>query len=704
MYLKLVWLTQLALLLSTAVLSELCDVEGDERVTDAANRVDVIQICIEQGGSKNWTFVCFLDWGSNEAEVYCRRAGYTQLDFLGIGAHEVVTDGSLKLKNVDCDSDSKSISECNYTRTTEDCKYVADVQCRICDNNNQCNTGTCQNGKCKCASTCLNGEFCYLGDCVCPTTNCSIQDTTSTTTISQITNQTTTTTTTTTSSVSSDSRQTTQVALSATPSNLPTVDCNPSGIAQELCNNASTFSNNPVDIIIGLVVGLTIVTGTSIILVVLVSVLIYFNRRRKSPTKQDKMHFNTLPIVPTNNTHASPIGDTIYCEVQETCFSNSNKEPSNFYHVKTEQNPSEYQEPTHFTPGTDIEGHYTAMVGGEVIKPSMHCKLPGENMYTKSNTIANPIYQRTNMASEYMEPPKNLSELKEMLTAFMHELRAEDIEMGEEFASGQFGVVYRGKYRTSVGDVPVAIKTLKKPVDANKDMKVAFMREAAILAQFHHPNVLRLIGIVTTQQPWMMITELLKTELKQLLLQIRPAMLLLSSPSSSPDKLRIHTLLLSFSQQIAAGMEHLAEKKFIHRDLAARNVLVAKDLSVRVADFGMSREIDSDNDYYSSSGGRVPLRWTSPEALFYKKYSEKSDVWSFGMTLYEIWSLGDKPWEGYKNDEIIEAITNGQTPPQPVSCSHQMYQLMLQTWNRDAKMRPKFSEISRVLSTASYTL
>ena len=347
---------------------------------------------------------------------------------------------------------------------------------------------------------------------------------------------------------------------------------------------------------------------------------------------------------------------------------------------------------------SSIEKHYMTMVGGEVINPSVYEKIPSLQSIERANDVQGDKRE----SKIYIEPPKNLSELKEMLTMCMHELRAEDIEMGEEFASGQFGVVYRGKYRTSVGDVPVAIKTLKRTVDANKDMKVVFMREAAILAQFHHPNVLRLIGIVTTQQPWMMITELLKTELKQLLLQIRPAMLLLSSPSSSssssPDKLKIHTLLLSFSQQIAAGMEHLAEKKFIHRDLAARNVLVAKDLSVRVADFGMSREIDSDNDYYSSSGGRVPLRWTSPEALFYKKYSEKSDVWSFGMTLYEIWSLGDKPWEGYKNDEIIEAITNRQTPPQPVSCSHQMYQLMLQTWNREKDSRPTFSQLKRQLS------
>ena len=398
-------------------------------------------------------------------------------------------------------------------------------------------------------------------------------------------------------------------------------------------------------------------------------------RRSENVYSQVESSFSLSEVTTPNGMIQNVLYDGFVTETNNT---------NNMYHVLAADDV--------FNPS--IEKHYMTMVGGEVINPSVYEKIPSLQSIERANDVQGDKRE----SKIYIEPPKNLSELKEMITMCMHELRAEDIEMGDEFASGQFGVVYRGKYRTSVGDVPVAIKTLKGTVDANKDMKVAFMREAAILAQFHHPNVLRLIGIVTTQQPWMMITELLKTELKQLLLQIRPAMLLLSSPSSSPDKLRIHTLLLSFSQQIAAGMEHLAEKKFIHRDLAARNVLVAKDLSVRVADFGMSREIDSDNDYYSSSGGRVPLRWTSPEALFYKKYSEKSDVWSFGMTLYEIWSLGDKPWEGYKNDEVIEAITNRQTPPQPVSCSHQMHQLMLQTWNREKDSRPTFSQLKRQLS------
>ncbi|KAI6657688.1 hypothetical protein LOD99_432 [Oopsacas minuta] len=337
---------------------------------------------------------------------------------------------------------------------------------------------------------------------------------------------------------------------------------------------------------------------------------------------------------------------------------------------------------------TDISNNfYHVLVAGEVIQPNIYDQIIEVNsLYSKDNTSNE---QRD--FHNYIEPPKNFPELKHMVDAYIHEIKAEDIEIGEEFASGQFGVVYRGKYSTGKGDIPVAIKTLKETVGTNKDTKMDFMREAAILTQFHHPYVLRLIGILTTQEPWMMVTELLKTELRQLLLQIRP--------TASSDKLNIQNLLLKFSQEIAAGMEHLADKKFIHRDLAARNVLVAKDLSVRVADFGMSRGIDCDNDYYTSSGGgRVPLRWTAPEALFYNKFSEKSDVWSFGMTLYEIWSLGDKPWEGCNNEEVIQALTNGDTLSQPVQCPDQIYQIMLETWKQDKDYRPSFSQLNRELN------
>ena len=560
---KFVWLYQLALLLSTTVLSELCDVEGDERVTEAANRADVIQICIEEDGIKNWTFVCFPNWGNNEAEVYCRRAGYTQLDFVGIGAYQVVTGGARKLKNVECDSDSKSILECSYETTTEDCKYVADVQCRQCDRNSQCNSGTCQDGVCECESTCLNGGFCYLGDCVCPTgysgTICSIQElqgkkrydtfeTKAQTLISTTVIETTPVTTTTMNS-SSQPTATDNIMIRTRP---------------PLIRNITTLSPSntrpsppvilPQYLAYGLPMGVILIIIV-IALVVSIIVCLCCSRRMRNKAKDpesDIIAINTRNMTPENELANEPtyssISETINSCKPPTDHNNNNNinhrvmtnRSENVYsQVESSMSLSEVTTPNgmiqnvlynvfatetdytnnmyHVLAADDVtdssfEKHYKSMVGGEVINPSVYEKIP---------SLQSIEVQRDKRESKiYMEPPKNLSELKEMLTVSMYELRNEDVEMGEEFASGQFGVVYRGKYRTSVGDVPVAIKTLKETVDTKKDLKVAFMREAAILAQFHHPNVLRLIGIVTTQQPWMMITELLKTELRQLLLQI----------------------------------------------------------------------------------------------------------------------------------------------------------------------------------------
>ena len=292
----------------------------------------------------------------------------------------------------------------------------------------------------------------------------------------------------------------------------------------------------------------------------------------------------------------------------------------------------------------------------------------------------------------YIEPPTSLPQLESVFNHCFNEIERRDIEMGEEFASGQFGVVYRAVYHTEKGDIPVAIKTLKEA--AKSDMKVAFMREAAILAQFQHPNVLRMIGVLTTQQPYMMVTELLKTELGELLRNMKAGGLHL--------KENLTGLLLKFSREISAGMEHLSEKHFIHRDLAARNVLVAKDLSCRIADFGMSRELNSDSEYYTSSGGRIPLRWTAPEAVFYQKYSEKSDVWSFGMTLFEIWSLGDKPWgNDATNEVIVEGLTVGRKLSPPTGCPRDVYSIMVDTWIMDPSSRPTFSRIHSNLTNIS---
>ena len=168
-----------------------------------------------------------------------------------------------------------------------------------------------------------------------------------------------------------------------------------------------------------------------------------------------------------------------------------------------------------------------------------------------------------------------------------------------------------------------------------------------------------------------------------------------------PQNAILPSLLFKFSHEIAAGMEYLAGVNFIHRDLAARNVLVAKDMTIRIADFGMSREVLSESNYYTSSSNTIPLRWTAPEAVLYKKFSEKSDVWSYGMTLFEIWTLGDKPWGESTNEEIIEALTVKQSPALPPDCPEGICRVLIETWRGDKNNRPTFSEVRVLLSGVS---
>ena len=155
-----------------------------------------------------------------------------------------------------------------------------------------------------------------------------------------------------------------------------------------------------------------------------------------------------------------------------------------------------------------------------------------------------------------------------------------------------------------------------------------------------------MIGVVTLTTPLMMVTELMRTGLKEFLLVV--------SNSTTIPKNQLGDLFLRFTLEIASGMEHLVFKKHVHRDLAARNILVSHNLTCKIGDFGLARGASVNNEYYLSQGGLIPVKWTAPEAIIYKKYSEKSDVFSFGITLYEIWSVGEVPWNGIDNEFVSD--------------------------------------------------
>ena len=683
------WLGPIVLLafLLEFVTSEQCSFEGELRETTVGQRTDVIQVCFDRDGDgvMEWTFICFNNWGKEEADLVCRRAGYLFADYNGLGESFDRGAGIVKLTDVSCTDNSMSLLDCTYITTVQACNYVAAIlsSCRKCDHASNCNGGICDSSsECQCVGGCMNGGFCFVGKCICPDGYSGINcEANSPATTEQMD----------TSVMSTASTVVQMNTESELSSSIPTssiVDCLSVGNNGVNCTTNKPISQNDasnINVIVGLVISLCIVSSIAVILFVVILIVAVAVAHTKSSSKPTE---NQEQLSLSEEVACPQLYESVNIRYSEPYLYSSISEP-NFYHTIVSQTEEiiPYEEVTHFRPTSIITDDYIHMVGGAVIDPKFYDQLPRHNSTQK------------NQLREYVEPPNNLPELKSMLDTCLHEISEADIEIGEEFASGHFGMVYRGNYHTGKGDIPVAIKTLKEKGVTDTDKKLVFMREAAILAQFHHPNVLRLIGILTgTHQPWMIVTELLKTELRQFLLNIK----LTPADPSTPDKLQIQNLLLKFSREIAAGMQHLAEKKFIHRDLAARNVLVAKDMSVRVADFGMSREIDNENDYYTSSGGRVPLRWTAPEALFYKKFSEKSDVWSFGMTLYEIWSLGVKPWQGYENEEILEALSTGHTLSQPVNCPIQVYQVMLDTWYQEPKMRRKFSEITVALNNIKY--
>ncbi|KAI1899785.1 hypothetical protein AGOR_G00065320 [Albula goreensis] len=249
-----------------------------------------------------------------------------------------------------------------------------------------------------------------------------------------------------------------------------------------------------------------------------------------------------------------------------------------------------------------------------------------------------------------------------------------EIERGEMtlqkiLGSGQFGVVqlalWRGKYE-------VAIKMIREGCMSEDD----FIEEAQIMMKMRHPKLVALHGVCTRVYPIYIVTEYM-------------------SNGSLLDYLRTHgtelgqALLLEMCEDVCGAMVYLENKQFIHRDLAARNCLVDKDLTVKVSDFGMARYV-LDDQYTSSEGTRFPVKWSAPEVLNYTRYSSKSDVWSFGVLMWEVYSLGRQPYELYNNAEVAEKIMQGYRLYRPQQASQEIYQIMRNCWHENPKERPSF--------------
>uniref|UniRef100_A0A1A8D2I9 receptor protein-tyrosine kinase n=2 Tax=Nothobranchius TaxID=28779 RepID=A0A1A8D2I9_NOTKA len=292
-----------------------------------------------------------------------------------------------------------------------------------------------------------------------------------------------------------------------------------------------------------------------------------------------------------------------------------------------------------------------------------HLRLPGIRTYVDPHT--------------YEDPSQAVHE-------FAKELDASCIAIDKVVGAGEFGEVCSGRLKLpSKKEICVAIKTLKGGYTDKQ--RRDFLAEASIMGQFDHPNIIRLEGVVTRSKPVMIVTEYMEN-------------------GSLDSFLRKHDAqftgiqLVGMLRGIASGMKYLSDMGYVHRDLAARNILVNSNLVCKVSDFGMSRVLEDDPEAaYTTRGGKIPIRWTAPEAIAYRKFTSSSDVWSYGIVMWEVMSYGERPYWDMSNQDVIKAIDEGYRLPPPMDCPMALHQLMLDCWQRERADRPKFGQIVNML-------
>uniref|UniRef100_A0A8C5PJS7 Focal adhesion kinase 1 n=1 Tax=Leptobrachium leishanense TaxID=445787 RepID=A0A8C5PJS7_9ANUR len=264
-----------------------------------------------------------------------------------------------------------------------------------------------------------------------------------------------------------------------------------------------------------------------------------------------------------------------------------------------------------------------------------------------------------------------------------YEIQRDRIELGRCIGEGQFGDVHQGVYMSPENPtMAVAIKTCKNCT--SDSVREKFLQEALTMRQFDHPHIVKLIGVITENPVWIIMELCTLGELRSFL-QVRKYSLDLAS-------------LILYAYQLSTALAYLESKRFVHRDIAARNVLVSSSDCVKLGDFGLSRYME-DSTYYKASKGKLPIKWMAPESINFRRFTSASDVWMFGVCMWEILMYGVKPFQGVKNNDVIGRIENGERLPMPPNCPPTLYSLMTKCWAYDPSRRPRFTELKTQLST-----
>ncbi|PAA87856.1 hypothetical protein BOX15_Mlig022589g1 [Macrostomum lignano] len=266
------------------------------------------------------------------------------------------------------------------------------------------------------------------------------------------------------------------------------------------------------------------------------------------------------------------------------------------------------------------------------------------------------------------------------------ELNRNQLTLIEKLGRGSFGEVWKAKLGRLV---EVAVKMMHSNGQGIAMNQQEFIREAQTMHKLHHPKIVQLLGVCTTEEPFYIVTELM------------PNGALTTYLKNDEENGRIITFdnMLDMLFQIADGMAYLEEKKFIHRDLRAANILVGHENVVKVSDFGLSRFMEEDA-YDAGENTKFPIRWTAPEAATKKVFTNKSDVWSFGVLIYEIVTRGRIPYPEYVNRDILRMVSRGYRMKNPhnddqgVFCDEFLYEnIMLSCWKANPSERPTFATL-----------
>ncbi|XP_071600801.1 tyrosine-protein kinase receptor TYRO3 isoform X1 [Heliangelus exortis] len=267
-------------------------------------------------------------------------------------------------------------------------------------------------------------------------------------------------------------------------------------------------------------------------------------------------------------------------------------------------------------------------------------------------------------------------------------IQEQQFTLGRMLGKGEFGSVREALLKLDDGSFQkVAVKMLKADIFTSTDIE-EFLREAACMKEFDHPHVTKLIGVSLRSRPKgrLPIPMVILPFMKHGDLH---AFLLMSRIGENPFNLPVQTLL-KFMIDIASGMEYLSSKNFIHRDLAARNCMLDENMNVSVADFGLSKKIYSGDYYRQGCASKLPVKWLALESLADNLYTTHSDVWAFGVTMWEIVTRGQTPYAGIENAEIYNYLISGNRLKQPPECLEDVYDLMCSCWHPEPKLRPSF--------------